>query len=191
MYMAEDNTEIVSKAIISRVHFPWGRLLAWLGLLAFLIMLSLGLLRNQQGSVGVGETIPNFTLKTFDGQQISLADQKGKVVVINFWASWCKPCEDEAAALEQAWHKYKPDGKVVFLGIDYADTEPQALAFLKKFAVTYPNGPDLRTAVSQLFRITGVPETYILDREGRLQYAKKGPFQSVDEITSVVDGLLK
>jgi cytochrome c biogenesis protein CcmG, thiol:disulfide interchange protein DsbE len=165
--------------------------LSFAGLLVFLGLIAWGLRRTQEGPIVIGQKVPPFTLTTFEGQELKTVDYPGKVVVINFWASWCKPCEEEAAALEQAWQKYKPDGKVVFLGIDYVDTEPQALAFLKKFTVTYPNGPDLRTAVSQLFRITGVPETYILDREGRLQYAKKGPFQSVDEITSVVDGLLK
>ena len=145
--------------------------LSFAGLLVFLGLIAWGLRRTQAGSIVIGQKVPPFTLTTFEGQQLNTVDYPGKVVVINFWASWCKPCEDEAAALEQAWQKYKPDGKVVFLGIDYADTEPQALAFLKKFAVTYPNGPDLRTAVSQLFRITGVPETYILDREGRLHFA--------------------
>jgi cytochrome c biogenesis protein CcmG/thiol:disulfide interchange protein DsbE len=190
MYMAEDNTEIVSKAIISRVHFSWGRLLAWLGLLAFLIMLSLGLLRNQQGSVGVGETIPNFTLKTFDGQQISLADQKGKVVVINFWASWCKPCEQEAADLETSWQHYKPLSNIIFLGIDYVDTEPEALTYLRKYNITYPNGPDLGTRISQLFRIRGVPETYIVDRQGVLQFVQIGPFQSLSQIRTLIDSML-
>jgi cytochrome c biogenesis protein CcmG/thiol:disulfide interchange protein DsbE len=190
MYMAEDKTEIISKAIISRVRFSWGRLLAWLGLLAFLIMLSLGLLHNQQGSVGVGETIPNFTLKTFDGQQISLADQKGKVVVINFWASWCKPCEQEAADLETSWQHYKPLSNIIFLGIDYVDTEPEALAYLRKYNITYPNGPDLGTRISQLFRIRGVPETYIVDRQGVLQFVQIGPFQSLSQIRTLIDSML-
>jgi cytochrome c biogenesis protein CcmG/thiol:disulfide interchange protein DsbE len=165
--------------------------LSFAGLLVFLGLIAWGLRRTQEGPIVIGQKVPPFTLTTFEGQQLKTVDYPGKVVVINFWASWCKPCEEEAGAMEQAWQKYKPDGKVVFLGVDYVDTEPQALAFLKKFAVTYPNGPDLRTAVSQMFRITGVPETYILDQDSRLQYAKKGPFQSVDEITSVVDGLLK
>ena len=188
--MAEDKTEIVSKAIISRVRFSWGRLLAWLGLLAFLIMLSLGLLYNQQGSVGVGDTIPNFTLNTFDGQQISLADQKGKVVVINFWASWCKPCEQEAADLETSWQHYKPLSNIIFLGIDYVDTEPEALAYLRKYNITYPNGPDLGTRISQLFRIRGVPETYIVDRQGVLQFVQIGPFQSLSQIRTLIDSML-
>ena len=78
----------------------------------------------------------------------------------------------------------------MFLGVDYVDTEPQARAFLKKFGHTYPNGPDLRTAISQLFRIQGVPETYILDPDGTLEYVQIGPFESADEIRTLIDPLL-
>jgi cytochrome c biogenesis protein CcmG/thiol:disulfide interchange protein DsbE len=161
------------------------------GLLAFLALIAWGLNRNQAGPIVIGQKVPGFSLTTFDGQTLKTADYSGKVVVINFWASWCQPCEQEAPALEQAWQVYKQGGQVVFLGVDYVDTEPQALAFMKKFSVSYPNGPDLRTVISQMFHTTGVPETYILDRQGKLAYVKKGPFMSVVEITSVVDGLVK
>ena len=175
----------------------WAQIIVWVALLGLLTVVAITLKRTQQGTVKVGDIIPDFSLTFFNNYQhqekaeVKLSDLKGKVVVINFWASWCQPCEQEAPALEQAWQLYKPGGQVVFLGVDYVDTEPQALAFMKKFAVSYPNGPDLRTIISQMFHTTGVPETYILDRQGRLAYAKKGPFMSVVEITSVVDGLVK
>jgi len=169
----------------------WVMGVSFAGLLAFLALIAWGLNRNQAGPIAIGQKVPGFALTTFDGQALKTADYAGKVVVINFWASWCQPCEQEAPAMEQAWQVYKPGGQVVFLGVDYVDTEPQALAFMKKFAVSYPNGPDLRTVISQMFHTTGVPETYILDRQGRLAYVKKGPFMSVVEITSVVDGLVK
>ena len=82
-------------------------------------------------------------------------------------------------------------GKVVFLGIDYVDTEIPARAFLKKFNNTYPNGPDIRTEISQMFRIKGVPETYIIDTNGILNYVKIGPFLNVDEIKTIIDPLLQ
>jgi cytochrome c biogenesis protein CcmG/thiol:disulfide interchange protein DsbE len=112
------------------------------------------------------------------------------VVVLNFWASWCKPCEQEAAELEQAWQKYEPTGQVLFLGADYVDTEPEARIYLQKFGITYPTGPDLATRISQMFRIQGVPETYFIDRDGVLQYVMIGPFSSVDQITAQIDKLL-
>jgi cytochrome c biogenesis protein CcmG/thiol:disulfide interchange protein DsbE len=71
------------------------------------------------------------------------------------------------------------------------DTEPEALGFINKFGLTYANGPDLRTKVSQMFRIQGVPETYIIDREGKLAYVKKGPFLSTAEILNVIDQVLQ
>ena len=109
------------------------------------------------------------------------------MVVINFWASWCKPCEQEATELEEAWRHYQPGGEVVFLGVDYLDTPPEALTYLETFDVTYPNGPDMGTRIAQAFRMQGVPETYFIDREGVLRYVQVGPFTSAEGIKSIVD----
>jgi cytochrome c biogenesis protein CcmG/thiol:disulfide interchange protein DsbE len=160
-------------------------------LMAFLVFLGMSLRKVQQASIAVGQNVPPFQLSTFDGASIDTRNMAGKVVVLNFWASWCKPCESEAGALEAAWQVYKPGGKVIFLGADYVDTEPEARAYLKKFNVTYPNGPDLGTKISQIFRIRGVPETYVIDQNGRLANAQIGPFSSLDDIRAVIDPLLK
>lgn len=168
-----------------------GALLAWGFLLVLLAVLALGLFRSQKGPVAVGEMAPNFSLTTFQGEQIQLADLKGKVVVVNFWASWCKPCEQEAADLESAWRSYQARGDVVFLGVDYVDTEPEALAYLEQFGITYPNGPDLRTRISQAYRIRGVPETYIIAPDGRLAYVQIGPYRSLSDIKAMIDPLLE
>lgn len=163
----------------------------WAGLIALLVLIAVGLRRRQEGPMVIGSLVPDFTMTTFDHQQIRMADLRGKVVLINFWASWCKPCEQEAADLEAAWRFYEPRGDVVFIGIDYVDTEPEALAYLAKFDITYPNGPDLRTSISQLFRTTGVPETFVIDQEGRLAAVKISPFQSLQEIKVMIDPLLE
>ena len=168
----------------------WGRLLAWVGLLGLLSVIALGMVNNKQGPVLKGQQVKNFSFTTFEGNKINLEDLKGKVVLINFWASWCNPCKQEAADLESAWQFYKDRGDVVFLGVDYVDTEPEAKAYLKEFNITYPNGPDLGTRISQMFRITGVPETYVLDRDGRLQAIKISPFNSLVEIKGMIDPLL-
>lgn len=173
------------------VRLRWGSILAWFIVITLLLVLGFGLLRSQQGSVNVGEPIPHFTLTTFDGKTFRTADLKGKVLVINFWASWCKPCEQEAADLETAWRSYQASGEVIFLGVNYVDTEPEARAYLEKFAITYPNGPDLGTRISQAFRIRGVPETYIVDQNGVLQFVQIGPFRSLAQIKSVIDPLLQ
>lgn len=110
---------------------------------------------------------PDFTLRTFDGQSITLSELRGKPVVINFWASWCIPCRTEAPILERAWKDYRERG-VVILGVDYVDTEDAAKKFIHEYGMTYPNGPDLGTRISQMYRITGVPETYFVTREGKM-----------------------
>jgi len=174
----------------------WVQIVIIAGLIGLLVLVGVTLRKRQQGSVQPGDTIPNFTIPLFagyqyDGQaQFNLQDYRGKVVVINFWASWCKPCEQEAAELQAAWEQYRPTGQVVFLGVDYVDTEPEARVYLQKYGITYPNGPDMATRVSQLFRTTGVPETYFIDKNGVLRFAQIGPFTSLGEIQGQIDLLL-
>ena len=90
---------------------------------------------------------PDLTLTLFDeyrgglpGETVKLSDLRGKGVVLNFWASWCKPCEEEAADLEAAWRKYKDQG-IVFVGVDYLDQDPAAKRYLEKFDITFPTAP--------------------------------------------------
>lgn len=164
----------------------WPVILVWIFVLGLLGILGFGLVRTQQGPIGVGDEVPDLDFTTFEGETIRLRDLKGQVVVINFWASWCKPCEQEALELEQAYQLYKDQG-VVFLGVDYVDTETEARQYLEKFGITYPNGPDLGTRISQAFRIRGVPETYVAGADGRLVAVKIGPYQSLNEITQQIE----
>jgi cytochrome c biogenesis protein CcmG/thiol:disulfide interchange protein DsbE len=175
----------------------WAQIIIWTGLVGLLILVGVTLNKRQQGTIQPGDEIPDFTLPLFSGygyqdkSEVKLSDLRGKVVVLNFWASWCKPCEQEAAELQQAWSSYEADGRVIFLGVDYVDTEPEARVYLKKYGITFSNGPDMGTKISQMFRTSGVPETYFIDQNGVLQYVKIGPFSSVEEIKIIIDGLLK
>ena len=175
----------------------WVQILLWLGLLGLLALLAAGLLKAQRPAISVGRAVPGFSLTAYDGFRyggqatVSLSQLAGQVVLVNFWASWCKPCESEAADLQAAWTTYQDSGQVVFLGVDYVDTEPEARSYLAKFGISYPNGPDKGTRISQIFnRNMGVPETYVIDQRGILRFIKIGPFASVDEIRAVIDPLL-
>ncbi|HBF41235.1 MAG TPA: hypothetical protein DDW19_05545 [Anaerolineaceae bacterium] len=173
-------------------HVPvWGSIIAVLLLVGFLGVMGASLVRNSTAPIKVGDAMPEFVLTSFEGQSYSPAELKGRVVLINFWASWCTTCADEAAALQTAWNAYEPGGKVLFLGVDYSDTEPEAKAYMQYFGLTYPSGADLGTRISQLFGITGVPETYVFDASGKLVSVTIGPFKNVDEIRSIVDGALE
>jgi cytochrome c biogenesis protein CcmG/thiol:disulfide interchange protein DsbE len=186
--MTNENTQTQTEEKSSGLK--WGSILAWGGLLALLVIVGLGLIRTQKGPVAVGEPAPHFVLTTYDGQQIDSSDFAGKVIVLNFWASWCKPCEQEAADLEAAWRHYQPDGEVVFLGVAYTDTPTESQKYLDKFDISYPNGDDLETRISQAFRILGVPETYIIGRDGIITSVQKGPYPSLMHIQSVIESAL-
>lgn len=181
-------TEIAARKPGFRVPW-WIQAPIYMLVVGLLVLVAIQMRRTgplAAGPVGAGQMAPEFDLRTFDGQNVSLSDLRGKVVVVNFWASWCKPCEQEAAELEQAHQMLKDDG-VVFLGVNYVDTETEALAYLSRFGITYRNGPDLRTKISQAFRMRGVPETYVIDPDGIIASVKIGPYLSLQEILDAVE----
>lgn len=173
------------------------QIIIWVALMALLVLVGLGLKKAQNPIISIGSQVPDFPLTMFEGysyqgaSEVNFSDLQGKVVVINFWASWCKPCEQEAAELEEAWRSYEEAGEVVFLGIAWTDTPANSMKYLKRFDITYPNGPDLGSRISAIFnRNLGVPETYFIDRNGVIRSIKIGPFTSLQEIQASVDPLL-
>jgi cytochrome c biogenesis protein CcmG/thiol:disulfide interchange protein DsbE len=135
---------------------------------------------------------PEFTLPLFDmfeQEHISLTDLRGQVVVVNFWASWCVECYKEAELLEQAWQDYGGQG-VVFIGVDHLDTEKEALKYMEKYGITYPSGPDMGDKISQAYAITGVPETFFIDKQGNIAHVQIGPIER-PALYSLLDRLVK
>lgn len=170
----------------------WVQIIVWLALAGLLFMLALGLWRAQRPMAEMGKLAPEMSFEFYNGYEyqgqttLNLSDLRGKVVIINVWASWCKPCEQEAPDLQAFWQEYQ-DRDVVLIGVDYVDTPAGAFSYLKKFKITFPNAPDLQSAISSaLNRKMGVPETYFIDREGVLQYVQIGPFTSVSEIQKIL-----
>ncbi len=162
---------------------------AWAGLLlplvALLALFAAGTVRHQQtlrigGALARGEAppVPTVTLPALTaGPPVALAALRGHPVVINFWASWCVPCREEAPLLEQVSKEYRNRG-VVVLGIDTQDLEAPARAFLVRYGITYPNVRDPDGSVSRLFGATGVPETFFISPDGKIR--GKFPGEQVD-----------
>ena len=104
----------------------------------------------------------------------SPADYRGKVVVLNFWASWCDPCKEELPLLQRAHERIEPDGGLV-LGIDSRDFTDKALETVARYDLAFPNLRDANADLAREFGYTGLPETFVLDRQGRIAAKRRGP----------------
>ncbi|MFZ4755604.1 MAG: TlpA family protein disulfide reductase [Miltoncostaeaceae bacterium] len=123
------------------------------------------------------------------GQQVSLSSLKGTPVVLNLWASWCGPCRDEAPIFETAWERYRGKGALV-LGLDLQDLSGNALEFLREYGITYPSLRDGSDASKRDLEATGVPETYIIDKQGRIALHITGQVTELRQITVPLDQVL-
>ncbi|MBM2831225.1 MAG: ccmG [Dehalococcoidia bacterium] len=124
-------------------------------------------LTGASGVARVDRPAADFTLPLFRGGNITLSSLIGKPVVINFWASWCPPCREEAPILEEVWQRYR-DKDVTFIGVDIQDTETDARAYIKEFGITYPNGPDLGGKITIDYGVSGIPVTFFVNRQGMI-----------------------
>ena len=122
----------------------------------------------------VGYPVPGFTFTALDGSTMDLGAHASEVVVVNFFASWCDPCRQEAADLEETWRAYQGQG-VQFYGIAYKDADSKAQAFLDEFGVSYPSTVDTSNRTAREYGITGVPETFVVGRDGLLVHHFLGP----------------
>ncbi len=123
------------------------------------------------------------------GQRVSLSSLKGTPVVLNLWASWCGPCRDEAPIFETAWERYRTKGALV-LGLDLQDLSGNALEFLREYGITYPSLRDGSDASKRELEATGVPETYIIDKRGRIALHITGQVTELRQITVPLDQVL-
>jgi cytochrome c biogenesis protein CcmG/thiol:disulfide interchange protein DsbE len=175
----------------------WVGIAAVAGVLAIAVLFVIGLsLTSQVGNrPRAGTPAPDFELGLYAGRDgglsspLRLANLRGQVVVLNFWASWCVPCRDEAPVLENAWREYRDRG-VTVLGVGYLDTETNAEQFMAEFDITYPNGADIGQRISKQYRTTGVPETFVIDREGMIRSVFIAPVNEA-QLRAAINDLLK
>jgi cytochrome c biogenesis protein CcmG/thiol:disulfide interchange protein DsbE len=135
-----------------------------------------------------GQPAPDFTLKTPEGQEVSLSDLKGQAVVLNFWASWCGPCRQEMPDLQAAYERYKEDGLVV-VGLNLSESRLTVHRFLADVPVTFPILIDEKNRVEDLYHIIPLPTTYFIDKSGKIVHKREGQM-SGDYIDRQVRALL-
>ena len=139
-----------------------------------------------------GFLAPDFTLDTLQGEKVSLSALRGKIVVVNIWATWCPPCRAETPALEKSYEQYKDSG-VVILGVDLTnqDLVSDMEAFVQEFHLTYPILLDRDGSVGILYQIKGLPSTFFINREGIIRTVVVGGPMSETFIRSKIEALLK
>jgi cytochrome c biogenesis protein CcmG/thiol:disulfide interchange protein DsbE len=165
------------------VAFP--AVLAVVGLLGF------GLLSKGEATIVVGEPVPDRELPALGGDgQGSIADYRGRWVLVNLWASWCDPCRAEAPELERFWQRFREQG-VTVLGIDVQDNSEDALAFVREHRLSYPQLRSVGDERGDAFGSTGVPENFLVDPRGRLALIWRGPVDGrflEERVVPIVEG---
>ena len=175
--------------------------LVFLPAVAFLVLLGWGLGNAQGRSFGgfavnasfgdapiLNPTPASFTLKLLDGRQVSLEGYRGRALMVDFWASWCPPCRQEAPTLARLSSEYQGKG-VDFLGIALWDSEEEARKFLERYRVMYANGIDQRGGIAIDFGVTGIPEKYFISPQGRVVRRFLGPAPE-ERLRAALDELL-
>ncbi len=150
--MTHSKVDLAIKGIIAALLVALGFVVVW---------------SMQDHIVGVGDTAPNFTITTSAGDQVSPRNFGGKVLVLNFWASWCAPCVEEAPSLNEFAKTFKNAG-VVVLGVSVDRNEQAYLNFVKRFDVSYPTARDPQEDLSYRYGTYKIPESYIIDRNGKV-----------------------
>lgn len=146
----------------------------------------------DRGRVEVGAAMPGYRALSIDGDSVSLADIRGKVVLLNVWATWCHPCRDEIPELREVHARYRDRGlELVGVSVDAGGAQQQVREFMKEFEMTYAVWLDPDERISTQFLIFGVPTTFLIDRGGVLRWRKTGPVQPGDtSLTNAIEQAL-
>ena len=163
----------------------------FIGVLAVIALLVFGLASKGEGAIAVGDEVPSAELDDLEGIETgSLADLRGKWVLVNVWASWCGPCRDEAPALQRFYERHR-GADFEILGIDTQETAEAGQGFVEEYGLTYPQLHDGDGNYAEDLKTQGVPENFLVDPEGKLAYLQPGPVSEetlAAEIAPRIDG---
>jgi cytochrome c biogenesis protein CcmG/thiol:disulfide interchange protein DsbE len=169
---------------------PLGMVVAVVALVAALLSFGLGRDPTAIRSPLVGRPAPDFALRTLDGAgSVRLADLRGQVVVLNFWASWCSDCRVEQPALDAAWDRFR-DAGVVLVGVDFQDSPSDAIAYVAETRTTWPVLADPGSHTALAYGVYGIPETFFIGPDGRVQAKRVGAL-SYDQLVQEISRLLR
>ena len=127
----------------------------------------------ESGAVAPASAAPDFTLRTMDGPNLRLQEQRGRVVLVNFWATWCGPCRQEMPHMNRLYEKYRASG-FVLLGVNVDEDPHNAASVAAKLGVKFPVLLDTDKKVSRLYDLVTMPSTVLIDRDGRVRYVHRG-----------------
>ncbi|MBC8098952.1 MAG: TlpA family protein disulfide reductase [Armatimonadetes bacterium] len=165
-----------------------GSIVLLLGVLIVILVVGVQLARRGQTQPYRG-IAPDFTLSLYNNAgDFTLSAQRGRIVVVNFWGTWCIPCREEAPELEAIAQQYAAQD-VVIVGVNFRDVEPQALAFIAELGLTYPNGIDLGERITTRYNVIAAPETFVIDRKGEVYDFVLGPV-TAQSLSAILDRLL-
>jgi cytochrome c biogenesis protein CcmG/thiol:disulfide interchange protein DsbE len=187
----DEETKVYESRDTQAVRSRGVKALVFLSVIALLFLLAYGFWTDPRviPSPLVGGAAPDFSLTLLDGKEIRLQDMRGRPVVVNFWASWCFPsCWNEAPRLEATWQRYK-DQDVMLIGVIYQDTEKNAKGFIAEHGKTYPNGMDVKSRIAIEYGVFGIPETFFIDREGKITHKHIGEID-METLTAEVEALI-
>lgn len=164
----------------------------FIGALAVIGLLGFGLISKGDDALAVGEALPANELPALEGSETgSIEDYRGQWVLVNVWASWCDPCRTEAPDIQRFYEQHKQDNFEV-LGVDTQDASDEALAFVEEFGLTYPQLHDgSGDFTKNELHTTGVPENFLVDPDGKLAFAQRGPLNTEileAEVAPLIEG---
>lgn len=153
------------------------KIVSFLLIIFFILLLIAAIFGNRSTtkvSPLIGKKAPEINIDSFDGKKLMLSDFHNKIVLLNFWASWCMPCRQEAPELDSSWNKYR-NTDVIFIGINILDEKNNARNYLDQFKPDYLNGFDTKGTIALDYGVTGVPETFFINKQGTIIDKYIGP----------------